>query len=238
MAVIGNKNSLENWKPKTELGRKVQSGEIKDIGYILDQGMRILEPEIVDTLIPNLVTELVEVGQSKGKFGGGKGSIWKQTQKKTSEGTTIKFSAFAVVGNKDGYIGVGFGGSKETVPAREKAIRSAKLNLIKIRRACGSWDCGCKTPHSIPFKVQGKSGSVEMFLMPAPRGTGLKAEKKTSVLLTLAGIKDVYTRTDGKTATKLNFFKACFAALKSLSTVKVSPEFAQEVGLIDGAISQ
>src|SRR3989338_5382077 len=202
---LTNTFNIENWKPKTELGRKVKNKEITDIGDILDKGYRILEPEIIDVLIPNIGTELLEVGQSKGKFGGGKGSIWKQTQKKTSEGNRIKFSAFAVVGNKDGYVGIGFGSSKETVPAREKAIRMAKLNIIKIRRACGSWDCDCRTPHSIPFKVGGKSGSEEVNLMAAPRGTGLKAERRLRTMLSMAGIKDIYSKTKGQTATKLNF---------------------------------
>src|SRR3989338_11218323 len=174
--------NLDLWNPKTELGKKVKNKEITNLGEILDNGIKILEPEIIDMLLPDLQTDLLEVGQSKGKFGGGKGSIWKQTQKKTSEGNRIKFSAFAVVGNKNGYVGVGFGSSKETVPAREKAIRTAKLNIIKIRRACGSWDCDCKTLHSVPFKVTGKSGSVKVTLMAAPRGTGLKAERKIRTL--------------------------------------------------------
>ncbi len=238
MAIAKTVFSIDNWKPKTELGKKVKNREITNIDDILDKGYRILEPEIVDALLPDLQTDLVEVGQSKGKFGGGKGSIWKQTQKKTSEGTTITFSAFAVVGNKDGYIGVGYGGSKETVPAREKAMRLAKLNLIKIKRACGSWDCDCRGPHSIPCKVSGKSGSVKMFLMPAPRGTGLKAEKKCRNLLTLAGIKDIYTRTEGQTATKLNLFKACFEALKQLSKVKLQEKFVAEAGVVGGSIKK
>ena len=120
---------IDKWVPKTELGRKVKAGEMTDLGKILDSGVRILEPEIIDKLLPDLTSELIEVGQSKGKFGGGKESIWKQTQKKTSEGNTIKFSALAVVGNRDGYVGIGFGGAKETLPAREKAIRNAKLNF-------------------------------------------------------------------------------------------------------------
>ncbi len=233
---IGATFNIDEWNPKTELGRKVKNREITNIDEILDKGHKILEPEVVDVLLPNLVTELVEVGQSKGKFGGGKGSIWKQTQKKTSEGTTITFSAFAAVGNKDGYLGIGFAGSKETVPTREKAIRKAKLNIIKLRRGCGSWDCGCKTPHSIPFKVTGKCGSVKMIIMPAPRGTGLKIEKKCSILLNLAGIKDVYSRTEGQTATKFNLFVACFEALKSLSGVKVGNKFAEEANIVEGII--
>jgi len=230
--------NLESWKPKTELGRKVKNREITDLSEILDKGLTILEPEIVDTLLPNLQTELLEVGQSKGKFGGGKGSIWKQTQKKTSEGNTIKFSTFAVVGNKDGFVGIGFAGSKETVPARSKAIRQAKLNIIKIRRACGSWDCDCKKAHSIPFQVSGKSGSCEVVLMPAPRGTGIKSEKKCKKIINLSGINDVYTRTQGHTATKLNLFKACFNALAALTKIKMPHKFIEESGCIDGSANK
>ena len=57
------------------------------------------------------------------------------------------------MGNKNGVIGVGYGKSKETVPAREKAFRNAKLNIFKIRRGCGSWECMCGEPHSIPFMI-------------------------------------------------------------------------------------
>ncbi len=227
---------INEWVPRTEIGRKVKAGEITDLATILDKGIRLLEPEIADKLVRNLAVELVEVGQSKGKFGGGKESIWKQTQKKTSEGNTTKFSAFAVVGNNDGYVGIGFGSAKETLPAREKAIRNAKLNILKIRRGCGSWDCDCRTPHSIACTAEGRSGSVHVRLMPAPRGTGLKAERKCSIMLRLAGIKDVYTWTRGQTATKLNLLKACYYALRNSSTVKVQENFVKECGMKEGSI--
>ncbi|HLC58885.1 MAG TPA: 30S ribosomal protein S5 [Candidatus Nanoarchaeia archaeon] len=228
--------NLDNWKPKTDLGRKVKEGKITDLNIILDNGYTILEPEIVDALLPDLDTQLLEVGQSKGKFGGGKGSIWKQTQKITSEGARIKFAAFAVVGNKNGYVGIGFGSSKETVPAREKAIRNAKLNILKIKRGCGSWDCNCNTHHSIPFKITGKAGSVIVTFKPAPRGTGLKAERKNRTILDLAGIKDVYAKTLGKTSTKLNFFRATFEALKQLTKMKSQDDFDKQAGVVEGAV--
>src|SRR4030042_762182 len=75
---------------------------------------------------------------SLGKMG--KRRAVRQTQKKTQEGNILSFATFAIVGNKDGYIGLGHGKSKETIPAREKAMRKAKLNIIKIRRGCGSWE--------------------------------------------------------------------------------------------------
>src|SRR3990167_342596 len=180
---LGKTEPLENWIPRTSLGRKVKNREITSIDEILDKGLKILEPEIIDTLIPNLEHSLLEIGQSKGKLGGGRGSIWKQTQKITKEGANITFTSYVVVGNKDGYIGIGSGSAKETVPAREKAIRQAKLNMIKIRRGCGAWACNCKTAHSIPYKSTGSSGSIRLTLIPAPKGTDLVISKECKKIL-------------------------------------------------------
>jgi small subunit ribosomal protein S5 len=225
---------MTSWKPKTEIGKKVKAGEITHIDEILDNGLSILEPEIIDALLPDLESDLIEIGQSKGKFGGGKRSIWKQTQKKSKEGNKPSFSTMVVAGNKDGYIGVGSGKAKETVPAREKALRKAKLNIIKVKRGCGSWACGCGEPHTIPFQIEGKSGSVRIKIMPAPKGTGLTAEKECRKLLMLAGIKDVYSKTKGQSGTKINLIKACFAALKQLSKMKVRPEYIKKAGITEG----
>ena len=211
---------FDSWKPRTELGRKVKSGEITNIDEILSKGYRIMEPEIVDKLLPNLKVDFLLIGQSKGKFGGGKRKIFRQVQKKTSEGNKPSFAVYAVVGNEDGYVGVGYGKAKETVPAREKAIRNAKLNIIKVKRGCGSWECGCGTPHSIPIKITGKEGSVEITLMPAPKGAGLKVHSEAAKILKLAGIKDVWSMTRGQTRTTINLIKATMKALRKISSFK------------------
>ncbi len=208
------------WQPKTTLGQKVKAGEITHMDQILDAGYPLLEASIADALIPNLELDLLGIGQSKGKFGGGKRSIWRQVQKKTAEGNKPSFAALVVVGNKEGYVGLGYGKARETLPGKEKAIRKAKLNIIKVRRGCGSWECGCGGNHSIPCKIVAKCGSVVVELLPAPKGTGLAMEKEASKILALAGIKDVYSRTYGQTRTKLNHIKAVFEALRLLSQVK------------------
>ncbi|MBD3259578.1 30S ribosomal protein S5 [Candidatus Woesearchaeota archaeon] len=226
----------ETWKPKTALGKKVKAGEITDIKQILDSGEPIIEPEIVEILLPNAQTDLLLIGQSKGKFGGGRRRAFRQTQKKTKEGNVISFASLAVVGNNDGYIGIGSGKSKETIPAREKAFRQAKLNLIKMIRGCGSWQCSCKTPHSIPFSVHGKCGSTEITLVPAPKGTGLCVEKECQKVLRLAGIKDVWSRTKGQTKIKLNLIYALFDALKQLVSTKTLPKYIEQLGIVEGSI--
>ncbi|MBL7147398.1 MAG: 30S ribosomal protein S5 [Nanoarchaeota archaeon] len=226
----------ELWKPKTNLGKKVKNGEIKDINEIFDEGLKIMECQIVDLLLPDLEISLLSVGQSKGKFGGGKKSIWKQTQKKTKEGNKPKFATLAIVGNKNGYIGMGYGKSKETMPAKEKAIRKAKLNLIRIIRGCGSWTCNCQNPHSIPFKVKGNCSSTIIELIPAPKGTKLCIETECQQILNLAGIKDIYSKTKN-TKTKLNLVKSCFNALKELSNIKIKEDYIKKAGIKIGKIT-
>jgi small subunit ribosomal protein S5 len=65
------KKTDESWTPITKLGREVKSGKIKSIDEILKLNKKILEVEIIDYLW-NTKTDLLSIGQSKGKFGGGK----------------------------------------------------------------------------------------------------------------------------------------------------------------------
>lgn len=213
------KSAIENWVPKTELGRLVKSGKIKNIDEILDSGRKILESEIVDSLVP-LTVEFLNVGQAKGKFGGGKRRGWRQTQKKTEDKNIITFSVMAVVGDGDGHIGIGFGRAAETLPAKEKATRKAKLNITRIKRGCASYDCSCKELHSIPFTTEGKCSSVRIRLMPAPQGTGLVTGDEVKRILKLAGISDVYGKSFGKTKTTINVGRACMQALNKLNDIE------------------
>ena len=233
-----NDFDFSSWDPKTGLGLKVKNGEITKIEEILNSGLKILEPEIVEALVPDLEKDLLLIGQSKGKFGGGQRRVFKQTQKKTPEGNKPRFATYAVVGNKNGLIGVGYGKSKETVPAREKSFRNAKLNLMKIKRGCGSWQCGCKNPHSIPFEVKGKCSSVIIKLIPAPKGTGLKIEGSCATILKLAGIQDIWSKTFGQTKSKINLIKACMAALNKLNSTKIKPNDIENLGIIEGKIQK
>jgi len=209
---------LAAWEPKTKLGKEVKAGKIKNINEILDEDKKILEPEIVDALI-NVKTDLLSIGQSKGKFGGGKRRAWRQTQRKSKEGDIPTFSTLAVIGDENGHVGIGSGKSMETLPARDKATRKAKLNIIKVKRDCAAFDCACSEPHTVPFEVTGKSGSVKVVLIPAPQGTGLVVANELKKILKLAGIKDVYSKTYGRKRTTFNFIKACIQALKKTNVV-------------------
>ena len=226
------------WTPKTEIGKKVKAKEIVDVEEILDSGKPILEHEITELLLSGMENDLLMIGQSKGKFGGGARRVFRQTQKKTMEGNKPNFATLSVVGNKDGIIGLGYGKAKETVPAREKAVRKAKLNVFKIKRGCGSWQCGCGSAHSIPFKVEGRCGSVRVILFPAPKGTGLVTEKEIAKILAMAGIKDVWSKSYGQQKSKINLVKATEKALKMLSSTKISDKDVKTLSIVDGKIKQ
>jgi len=190
---------LSLWEPKTALGRMVKEGKIRTIDEVFANNLLIKEPEIVDILLPGLKQELLNLNL---------------VQRQTHAGERNQFQAVVAVGNEDGYVGVGIGKSRQVRQAIEKATREAKLNITPVRRGCGSWKCSCDEPHSVPFVVSGKSGSVEVTLIPAPKGVGLVAGDVAKVVLRLAGIKDVWTKTRGDTRTTLNFALAVFNALR------------------------
>ncbi|MCC6017451.1 MAG: 30S ribosomal protein S5 [archaeon YNP-LCB-003-016] len=199
---MGEETSTQKteWEPKTTVGKLVKEGTINSIYQLYSLNLPILEPEIVDILVPNLKNEVVYV------------SI---VQKQTDAGEQSRFKVAVIVGNEDGLVGIGTAKAKQLRFAIDKAIEDAKLKIIPVNRGCGSWECSCNRPHSIPFKVVGKSGSVEITLKPAPRGVGLVAGDPAKVVLRLAGIQDIWSFTRGETRTTLNFIMATYNALKN-----------------------
>lgn len=186
------------WIPKTKLGKLVQQGEIVSMEEIFTQGLRIKEPEIVDTLLQNVQQEVLGIGF---------------VQKQTDAGERSRFRAIVAVGNSDGYIGVGEGKARQVRTAIDKGTIQAKLNVIPIRRGCGSWECGCGKAHTMPFTVRGKCGSVRIDVLPGPRGLGLVAGEIPKVVLRLAGVRDCWTRTYGSTSTLTSSALSVFDAL-------------------------
>jgi small subunit ribosomal protein S5 len=216
---------MNEWIPQTELGRKVKEGSITSMSEVLRSSNRIMEIGIFDTLMPELsekdYQEVLDVNM---------------VQRMTDSGRRVKFSVVAVVGNKDGFVGVGEAKAAEVGPAIRKALDNAKLNLIEIRRGCGSWECACGRHHSVPFTVTGKSSSVTVTLKPAPRGLGLAIGDIGKKILSLAGIKDVWSLTQGQTQTTVNFAKAIFKALKQTTTTSVQDPAVKQIGIVTGKV--
>jgi len=191
--------SLEAWVPKTRLGKMIQEGKIASVDEVFLSGLKISEPQIVDALIPDLQEEVINVNL---------------VQKQTDAGEKSSFKAIVAVGNRDGYIGLGAGKARQVRTAIEKAAVVARLNIVPVKRGCGSWECGCGKPHSVPFQVEGKCGGVRVVIVPGPRGLGLVASEVAKAILGLAGVKDLWMRSYGATRTVPSFAFAVFDALK------------------------
>jgi small subunit ribosomal protein S5 len=189
----------EVWVPRTELGKKVASGAITSMDEIYSNGLRIQEAGIIKKLLPDLKSEVIDVGM---------------VQKMTPNGQQTKFKAMVAAGNQNGWLGIGQGKSKQMRIAIEKATTNAYLNVSPIKLGCGSWECRCDQAHSVPFKVRGKGGSVVVEIVPAPRGLGLVAGGKIRNLLKLAGLKDAWTTAKGATETMNSTSKAVLECLR------------------------
>ena len=141
------------WVPKTILGKKVDSDEITTMEEIYEKGYRIQEAGIIKKLLPDLKTEVIDVGL---------------IQKMTPNGQSTRFKALVAAGNENGWLGIGLGKSKQMRIAIEKANNAAFLNVSPVKLGCGSWECRCDQKHSVPFKVKGKGGSVSIEILPGP----------------------------------------------------------------------
>lgn len=209
-----------NWKPRTDLGKMVMEGAIT-LDEIFASGRKIKEAEIVDKLIPNLESEVIFTGGSPGKGGGIKRTPTRRTARMHRSGRRYRVHAMVVVGNGDGYIGVGKGDAVENRDAIGKATEDAKLNLMPVKRSCASWECACGDPHTVPFEVDGKSGSVRVRLIPAPKGIGLCINDEAKKVLRLAGVRDVWSKCFGESKTRNNYALALIDSFRRMNRMRV-----------------
>src|SRR5207247_1569960 len=145
---------LSTAAPKARAGRLVPASELAALGGAVRAGHPNREPGIVDVLLPETEDEVLDVNMG---------------QRMTDSGRRVNFVITCIVGNKDGFAGLGRGRGREVGPSIRRAIDNAKLNMIEIKRGCGSWECGCQRAHSLPFRVTARSGSVVVTLKPAPQ---------------------------------------------------------------------
>ncbi|HEK86458.1 MAG: 30S ribosomal protein S5 [Candidatus Saccharicenans sp.] len=129
-------------------------------------------------------------------------------------GKNLSFSALVAVGNGQGKVGIGLGKAREVPQAIAKAVEDAKKNLIDVPLA-GT---------TIPHRVTGDLDAGIVVLRPASRGTGVIAGGAVRVILQLAGVKDILT----KSIRSNNPITVAHATIEALKKLK-SPEEVQKV---------
>lgn len=139
-------------------------------------------------------------------------------------GKNLSFSALAAVGDEKGMVGVGKGKAREVPQAIAKAVESAKKHLIRLPLA-GT---------TIPHLVRGEDGAGTVILRPASPGTGVIAGGAVRVILELAGIKDILT----KSIRSNNPFSVANATLKALKKLNSPDEISEKRGKLKEEIWQ
>ncbi|MGC8676251.1 MAG: 30S ribosomal protein S5 [Candidatus Micrarchaeia archaeon] len=201
--------SIEAWQPRTKLGQQVKQGAITSIEQIFASGKPIKEVGIIDALLPKLESKVLETAS---------------VQRMTKDTRKQKYRVTAAVGDRNGHVGVGVGKGVELKPTISAAIKDAKMHVISVKFGCGSWECNCGLPHSLPIALSARCGSAQVIFKPAPRGVGIVAGPIAKQVLELSGIKDVWTFSKGRTRDIYNTAMATYMALKSLSEMKNDKE--------------
>ncbi len=135
-----------------------------------------------------------------------------RTAKVTSRGKRFRFSALVVIGDGNGYVGIGLGKANEVISAINKGKEIAKRSLVKISIINGT----------IPHTIIGKHGSSRIFLKPASPGTGIIAGASVRLVLEQVGINNILTKRQGS-KNILNLVRATMNALVSLKdAVKIA----------------
>jgi small subunit ribosomal protein S5 len=122
-------------------------------------------------------------------------------------GRTLSFAALTVVGDGDGRIGMGKGKAKEVPVAVQKAMESARRNLIKVSLKNGT----------IHHKVVGDHGASHVLMAPAPEGTGIIAGGPMRAVFEVMGVTDIVCKSLGS-SNPYNLVRATLDALKNTHT--------------------
>lgn len=120
-------------------------------------------------------------------------------------GRRFSFTAMVAVGDGAGHVGLGYGKANEVPDAIQKAIDSAKKNIMRVPLM----------GRTLPHQVMGVHDSARVLLKPASEGTGLIAGAAVRIYLSLAGFHDVLAKSLGSDNV-LNVLKATREGLKAL----------------------
>jgi len=125
-------------------------------------------------------------------------------------GRRFSFRIAAVIGDKNGRVGVGVAKGSDVSLAMEKAVNDAKKNMITVNIFEGT----------IPHEVEVKNKGSRILLKPAKAGRGVIAGGAVRVVCEFAGISNVTAKMLSKSKNKINNARATIKAFEQLKAKK------------------
>jgi len=122
-------------------------------------------------------------------------------------GKKLSFRTTVIIGNEKGKVGVGVGKASEVMIAIKKGISDARKNLIDVETVANT--------NTVSHAVIGKSSGAKVLLKPAADGTGIIAGGTARIVLELAGVGDILSKSQGSKS-PLNVARATVEALRQM----------------------
>jgi small subunit ribosomal protein S5 len=120
-------------------------------------------------------------------------------------GKRFSFAAVVVVGDGQGYVGVGKGKAAEVPEAIRKAVDHAKKSLVRVPIK----------DDTIPYEIVGRCGAEWIMMKPAAEGTGIIAGGAVRSVMEISGIRNILCKSLGS-GNPYNVVKATLNGLVAL----------------------
>lgn len=131
-------------------------------------------------------------------------------------GRKFSFSALTVVGDGKGRIGIGQGKAREVPTAIQKAMESARRNLVRVELN-GS---------TLFHPIECRHGASKVIMLPASEGTGIIAGTSMRAVFEVLGVHNVLSKCLGST----NPVNVVRATLKGLMGMHSPEQIASKRG--------
>ncbi len=120
-------------------------------------------------------------------------------------GRIFGFTALTAVGDGNGRVGFGRGKAREVPLAIQKAMESARRNMITVNL----------DGHTLQYPIKARHGASKVYMQPASEGTGVIAGGAMRAILELAGVQNVLAKCYGST-NPVNVVRATFNGLRDM----------------------